>query len=91
MPPKGRPLKSRPAAQTPTPGEREAYLAGLGERLREQREAKGWTPADLGHRAGITGNAVGTIEAGESDPQAWTLKRLARALGCSAGWLTFGG
>jgi predicted transcriptional regulator len=34
---------------------------------------------------------VRSIEAGKIDPHTWTIKQLAEALGCAAGYLAFGG
>jgi transcriptional regulator with XRE-family HTH domain len=55
------------------------------------RTRLGWTPADLAMRAGITAETVRALEHGETTPRTWTIKLLANALSCSAGWLAFGG
>jgi transcriptional regulator with XRE-family HTH domain len=82
---RGRPRKSRPPAQPSSDQE------AIGVRIRDQRELRGWSTVDLAQRAGLTGNAIRELEAGERAPRIWTIWLLARALGCSAGWLAFGG
>jgi len=39
----------------------------------------------------MTKAAIYEIEAGKRAPLTWTITLLARALGCPAGWLAFGG
>lgn len=60
-------------------------------RIRDQRELRGWSTVDLAHRAGMTAQAIRELEEGARAPLTWTVWLLARALGCSAGWLAFGG
>lgn len=56
----------------------------LGRKVRELREARGWTRDQLGDRIGITGSTVGQIERGEIEaPPGPRLERLARAFGIS--------
>lgn len=70
--------------------QRQQHQAALGERLRKQRELRGWSPADLGHRCGLTGQAVRELEQGHRAPLTWTIYLLAQALEIGAGWLAFG-
>jgi transcriptional regulator with XRE-family HTH domain len=57
----------------------------LGETIRELREAKGLTQAQLAERAQIALSYVTTIEAGQpGDPPRQILQRLARALDVTA-------
>ena len=49
----------------------------LGGRIREEREAKGWSQADLGRNLGVTGPAVHRYEVGERRPDPEMLGRLA--------------
>lgn len=58
-----------------------------GERIRQAREARGLTMADLARAAGISAGAVSRIEHGERAPGSATLQRLAQALGVSPGVL----
>jgi transcriptional regulator with XRE-family HTH domain len=53
----------------------------FGKRLRQLREAKGWTLEELGEAAGMNELQVGHIERGASDPKLSTLVKLAKALG----------
>ncbi len=51
----------------------------LAERLRLEREARGWSLADLAVRSGVSRAAISKIERGESSPTAGLLVRLAVA------------
>jgi transcriptional regulator with XRE-family HTH domain len=63
----------------------------IGERVKELRERKGMTPAQLAAKAGVTDGAITQIEAGETkDPRFSTGLRIARALDASPFWLAFG-
>lgn len=57
----------------------------FGKRVRELREAKGWTLEKLGEAAKMNELQVGHIERGASDPKLSTICRLARALDVRAG------
>jgi transcriptional regulator with XRE-family HTH domain len=46
---------------------------------------------DLASKTGMTKAAIYEIEGGKRSPLTWTISILARALGCPAGWLAFGG
>lgn len=60
----------------------------LGERVQQQRKAKGWTRKELGQRAGLNPVHLAKVEAGDKrDPACSTLAKLARALGCTADYL----
>jgi len=52
----------------------------LGRRIREERQAAGWTLEQLGERAGITGAFVAHIEAGRKHGTLETVAKIARAL-----------
>jgi putative transcriptional regulator len=54
---------------------------GLANRLRELREAKGWTQADLAARIGVSRKTINTIENGVFVPSTVIALRLARAFG----------
>jgi len=51
----------------------------LADRLKLEREARGWTLADLAERSGVSRGAISKIERGESSPTAGLLVRLADA------------
>jgi ribosome-binding protein aMBF1 (putative translation factor) len=67
------------------PGAAEAYDASrlafeLGRAVRELRERRGWSQAELAEAASMTQSAVARFEAGGTVPTLPVLERLARAL-----------
>lgn len=50
---------------------------GLGDRLREAREAKGWSQVYVAKVVGITSQALSNYERGERDPDTPLLNTLA--------------
>ncbi|GGM83383.1 hypothetical protein GCM10012275_62510 [Longimycelium tulufanense] len=64
------------------PAYRAAKLAfELGVQVRELREQRGWSQAELGRRAGMTQSAVARFEAGGTVPTLDVLERIATAFG----------
>ena len=61
-----------------TPPETEIRLA---QRLRQERESRGWTLAELATRSGVSRAMVSKIERGEASPTAALLGRLSAAFG----------
>ena len=61
----------------------------LANRLREAREARGWTQAELAERIGVSRKTVNTVENGVFIPSTVVALKLARALGCSVEELFF--
>ena len=59
----------------------------IGDRVRELREAKGWTQDDLSEAAGIHRVTIAKYEAGKVEPKSTSLARLASVLGVEAGFL----
>ncbi len=53
-------------------------------RITQEREARGWSRAELARRARMTPGDVGKIEAGRLIPYDSQLRKLARALGVPA-------
>ena len=53
----------------------------LAARLRQERESRGWTLADLAARSGVSRAMVSKIERGEASPTATLLGRLSAAFG----------
>jgi transcriptional regulator with XRE-family HTH domain len=53
--------------------------ARLAERLKLERESRGWSLADLAERSGVSRAAISKIERGDSSPTAGLLVRLADA------------
>lgn len=89
---RGRPVKARPEKlATATKAARLEHQAAIGRRVAEQRQRLGWSPADLAARTGLTGQTVRGLEQGSHNPHTWTVKLLADALGCAAGYLAYGG
>lgn len=62
-------------------------LAGIGDRIREAREALGWQQQELGTRLGLLPSAVAHWEAGRRIPDASSIVKLCRSLGVEADWL----
>ena len=52
-------------------------------RLKELREARGWTQADLATRASVSQSWVAHVEAGRRDPSMANAIKVADALRCS--------
>jgi transcriptional regulator with XRE-family HTH domain len=69
--------------------ESEAQLQ-LGERVRQLREARGWSQEGFAHEGGLGRSFAGAIERGEKDIRLSTLIKLARALGVSLSQLLKG-
>jgi transcriptional regulator with XRE-family HTH domain len=51
----------------------------LSARLKLEREARGWSLADLAERSGVSRGAISKVERGEASPTAGVLVRLADA------------
>jgi transcriptional regulator with XRE-family HTH domain len=61
---------------------------GLGRRLRQAREARGWTVRGLALRAGLEGSIVSRLETGvQAHASSKTVKILAETLNVSADYL----
>lgn len=62
--------------------------AGIGERVRALRQAKGWSGAQLARKAGISQGYLSDVENGKvASPTGDIVGRLARSLGTSADFL----
>lgn len=82
-----RPRVKRPQ-QVPWPD----LAAGQALRLRQTREAKGWSLRDLAAAAGVTTRTIGAIESGaKGETSCAVMAALADSLGVPRGWLAFGG
>jgi putative transcriptional regulator len=64
-------------------------LAELGNRLREAREAKGWTQAQLAERIGVSRKTINTVENRVFVPSTVVALKLALALEASVETLFF--
>lgn len=49
--------------------------------IRELRQEKGWSQAELAHRAGVAPSSIYNWESGRYEPRASQLRELADALG----------
>jgi putative transcriptional regulator len=58
-------------------------LVELENRVREAREARGWTQAELANRIGVSRKTVNTVENGVFVPSTVVALKLAAALGTS--------
>lgn len=57
-------------------------------RVKELREARGWTQAQLAEAAGVAQSLISDLEAGKRASRYTTLMRIAKALGVSLSELT---
>lgn len=64
-------------------------MAELGNRLREAREAKGWTQAQLAERIGVSRKTINTVENRVFVPSTVVALKLALALEASVETLFF--
>lgn len=67
----------------------ERHPVTLAARLREARDAKGWTQTELAERAGVSQQVIGKIERGKARQPRYILE-IAGALGVSPAWLMYG-
>lgn len=88
---RGRKKKPRPDPIGASAEEESIFRRDIARRLAEARIAKGWSPEDLASRAGLSAQSIRNIEECRRSVLAYTVHRLARALGLPAGWLAFGG
>ena len=56
-------------------------MAELANGLREAREARGWTQADLAERIGVSRKTINTVENGVFVPSTVIALKLAKAFG----------
>lgn len=54
----------------------------MNNSLRERRNERGWTQADLAERLGVSRQTVNAIETGKYDPSLPLAFKLAATLGC---------
>ena len=64
-------------------------MAELGNRIREARDARGITQAELAERIGVSRKTVNTVENGVFIPSTVVALKLAGALGCAVEELFF--
>ncbi len=69
----------------PRPRKKQAEIVRrFGEKLREVRQSRGMTQADLAGRAGLAATHISELEGGDIAPGLDTVDRLATALGTTA-------
>lgn len=61
-----------------------------GKKLRQLREAKGWTQEEFATRCDMTGHNIGRIEAGDGNTSTGKVRSMADALGVNPAILIFG-
>ena len=59
----------------------------VGDRIRMHRARLRLSQTELGKRVGLSTNAISLIEAGEVDPRASRIKKIAEVLGVSTDYL----
>jgi transcriptional regulator with XRE-family HTH domain len=62
----------------------------VGVRVRQLREAAGWSQIELGERAGLSNQVISRIEGARVEPKLSSLEQIAKALGTSVGALIDG-
>ena len=63
-------------------------MTSLGERIKELREAKGWSRVILAQKAEVSRHTIGRVERGTHKPQLAHLYQIAQALGVAVAELT---
>jgi transcriptional regulator with XRE-family HTH domain len=53
----------------------------IGQRLREERQLRGWSQRDLARETGVNTDTISGIETGQHEPRPSTLRKLAGGLG----------
>ena len=56
------------------------FLRQIGNQIREQRQALGWTQAELGDRCGLHRTFIGSVERGERNISILNLRLIASTL-----------
>jgi transcriptional regulator with XRE-family HTH domain len=54
---------------------------GVGQRLREERQLRGWSQRDLARETGVNPDTISGIETEQHEPRPSTLRKLAEGLG----------
>ena len=56
-------------------------MDGIGQRLREERQLRGWSQRDLARETGVNADTISGIETEQHEPRPSTLRKLAEGLG----------
>ncbi len=62
-------------------------MLGLGKKVRQLRESREWSQAELARRAGVTKSAISTYELDMRTPSADVVCAFAKAFGVSSDYL----
>ena len=63
-------------------------MSPLAIRIKELREVKGWSQAELARQSGVRQPTISRLEARQGDSVSLSnLEKLAKALGCEPGYL----
>lgn len=62
-------------------------MLGLGKKVRQLRESREWSQAELAKRAGVTKSAISTYELDMRTPSADVVYAFAKAFGVSSDYL----
>jgi transcriptional regulator with XRE-family HTH domain len=65
-------------AEVPT---HEEFVAKVGEAIRRERLARGWTQVELADQVGISSNHIARLERGEVGPTFYLMHRIGASLG----------
>lgn len=74
-------------AETEAPSHEE-FNAAVGEAIRRERLARGWTQVELADQIGISSNHVARLERGEVGPTFYLMHRIGGLLGIDLTTLT---
>lgn len=56
-------------------------MDNIGQRLKEERQLRGWSQRDLARETGVNTDTISGIETGQHEPRPSTLRKLAEGLG----------
>ena len=70
--------------------DRAQELRAFGYRVAGRRSELGMSQEKLAELCGLSKNAIGNLESGQSEPKALSLKSLCAALRCSSDFLLYG-
>ena len=68
----------------------EAIWRGIGQRLKELREARGMSQEKFGKRVGVTQQYIGQLESGKRSPGPALVYMISKKFGTSEAWIKRG-
>lgn len=69
----------------------EAIWRGIGQRIKELRDARGMSQEKFGKRVGVTQQYIGQLESGKRNPGPALVYMISKKFGTSEAWLREGG